>query len=293
MSNMTEDARATRALSDDEIRYTVPSVFATEAKAGASGSYTFLPTSSILDGMRAEGWVPVQAQEQRVVGITNRGYQKHMLRFARMSDLEKFRAQLEPGKHQLHHGKPIATRMDVMVVNSHDRTSGYQIYGSPYKLVCHNGLVVSDEAMQHVSIRHVGFSPEKVVQATVGMASEMPLVMEMIAGFADRVLTDTERVELAERALGIRWDDPKQAPIGPGVLLEPRRHEDYGSDLWTVWNVVQENLIKGGRRDNERTRAAHNEGRRAPGKVRGVVAIDENLRINRELWELAEEFGQA
>lgn len=281
-------------LTNDRLREIAPSIFATEAQDGASEIYQFLPTSSILEGMRDQGWVPVEAQEQRVARFNqpHRGYQKHMIRFARQRDLDRMQSIIEPGKHVITgRNKPLATRMDILVTNSHDRSSAYNLFGSPKRLICYNGLVVSDATMQHLSIRHVGFDPVKVVAASLGMAEVIPLVMETMHSWQDRVLTDAEKAELAERALGIRWNDPQSAPVGPGQLLKPRRYEDSGSDLWTVWNVVQENLLKGGQRDHEKAYEAHRQARRAPGKSKPVQAIDENLRINRALWDLAEEFG--
>lgn len=281
-------------LTDDKLREIAPSIFATEAQEGASSIYRFLPTASILGGMRDQGWVPVEAQEQSVRGFNHqhRGYQKHMIRFARTRDLERFAGKMEPGKHNLNRAKPLATRMDILVVNSHDRTSGYQLFGAPKRLVCSNGLVVSDTTMQHLSIRHVGFDPLKVVAASVGMAEVLPMVLDTMASWQDRVLTDAEKAELAERALGLRWNDPASAPIAPGQLLTPRRYEDSGNDLWTVYNVTQENLMKGGQRDRSKIQEAHRNDRRAPSKTRPVAAIDENLRINRALWDLAVEFSE-
>jgi Domain of unknown function (DUF932) len=281
-------------LTDDQLREYAPSIFATQPQEGASEIYQFLPTSSILSGMRDQGWVPVEAQEQKVQSFNpqHRGFQKHLIRFARTRDLERMANKMEPGKHIINRQKPLATRMDILVINSHDRTSGYQLFGAPKRLICYNGLVVSDATMQHLSIRHVGFDPAKVVAASLGMAEVIPMVLDTMASWQDRVLTDAEKAELAERALGIRWDDPKSAPIGSKALLTPRRYEDNTPDLWTVWNTVQENLIKGGQRDRERTIQLHMEGKRAKGKTRPVVAIDENLRINRALWDLADEFSQ-
>ena len=54
----------TVAISDDEMRRFAPSVFASQPIEGVSERYSFLPTSSILTGMRENGWVPVRAQEQ-------------------------------------------------------------------------------------------------------------------------------------------------------------------------------------------------------------------------------------
>jgi Domain of unknown function (DUF932) len=299
MTTTTESARAIRALTNEEMRERVPSIFAATARADVSDRYLFVPTSSILEGMRQEGWVPVEVNEQRVKRIVlpnspiiNRNYQKHMVRFAKRDEIERFRSQLEPGKHVLNYAKPLATRTDIVLINSHDRTSGCQLYGAPYRLVCFNGLVVSDAIMEHMSIRHVGFNPAQVIQASVEMAREIPRIMETMAGWQDRIMTDAERVELARRALEIRWTNASLAPIGPRMLLEPRRAEDSGNDLWLTWNVVQENLLKGGVKDQDKRWEARSRGERAPGRTRAVRAINENLRINRALWDLAEEFSR-
>jgi hypothetical protein len=47
-----------------------------------------LPTSSVLNGMREIGWVPVRAQEQSIRTEARRGFQKHVVRFARVEHLE-------------------------------------------------------------------------------------------------------------------------------------------------------------------------------------------------------------
>src|ERR1700736_4256838 len=59
-------APGTVAISDDEMRRFAPSVFASQPIEGVSERYSFLPTSSILNGMRENGWVPVRAQEQSI-----------------------------------------------------------------------------------------------------------------------------------------------------------------------------------------------------------------------------------
>jgi hypothetical protein len=76
-------APGTVAISDDEMRRFAPSVFASQPIEGASERYSFLLTSSILNGMRENGWVPVRAQEQSVRTEARRGFQKYVVRFAR------------------------------------------------------------------------------------------------------------------------------------------------------------------------------------------------------------------
>src|SRR6201997_4738216 len=77
-------APGTVAISDDEMRRFAPSVSASQPIEGVSERYSFLPTSSILNGMRENGWVPVRALEQSIRTEARRGFQKHMVRFARV-----------------------------------------------------------------------------------------------------------------------------------------------------------------------------------------------------------------
>src|ERR1700721_1402997 len=77
----------TVAISDDEMRRFAPSVFASQPIEGVSERYSFLPTSSILNGMRENGWVPVRAQEQSIRTEAGGGFKNHVAGFARFSHL--------------------------------------------------------------------------------------------------------------------------------------------------------------------------------------------------------------
>jgi hypothetical protein len=78
----------------------------------------------------------------------------------------------------------------------------------------------------------------------------------------------------------LRYDEDTPAPITESQVLRPRRIDDDRCDLWATFNRVQENLIDGGLR----TRAIN--GRRLT--TRPVQGIDQNLRLNRALWRLAD-----
>ena len=63
-------------------------------------------------------------------------------------------------------------------------------------------------------------------------------------------------------------------------VLTPRRYEDRQDDLWTTYQRLQENLLKGGL-----------PGRTAKGKrshTRAVSGIDGDVKLNRALWVMAE-----
>src|SRR3984893_4889208 len=269
-SNYLSKARGTVAISDEELQCLAPSIFASQPIEGVSNRYSFLPTSSILKGMRENGWVPVRAEQQSVRTEARRGFQKHLIRFARAEHLDTWE------KNQV--------RPEVVLLNSHDKSSAYQLHCGLFRLVCSNGLVVADATFQRISIKHSGFNPDLVIEASFDVLEAVPQIMKKVQLFQDRILTDPERLALATGAATYRWADPGKAPVNPSVLLNPRRFGDGARDLWTTMNTVQENIIRGGQRDYSRRRP---DGSRMP-KSRAIKGIDEDLKLNKALWHMAE-----
>jgi Domain of unknown function (DUF932) len=120
-SNYLSKARGTVAFSDEELQCFAPSIFASQPIEGVSNRYSFLPTASILKGMWENGWVPVRAEQQSVRTEARRGFQKHLIRFARAEYLETWE------KNQV--------RPEVVLLNSHDKSSAYQLHCGLFRLV--------------------------------------------------------------------------------------------------------------------------------------------------------------
>src|SRR6202023_884495 len=175
-SNYLSKARGTVAISDEELQCLAPSIFASQPIEGVSNRYSFLPTSSILKGMRENGWVPVRAEQQSVRTEARRGFQKHLIRFARAEYLETWK------KNQV--------RPEVVLLNSHDKSSAYQLHCGLFRLVCSNGLVVADATFQRISIKHSGFNPDSVIEASFDVLGAVPDIMNKVQLFQDRILTD-------------------------------------------------------------------------------------------------------
>ncbi len=269
-SNYLPKTRSAVALSDEELRQCAPSIFASQPIDTVSDRYSFLATSSILKGMRENGWAPVRAEQQSVRTEARRGFQKHLIRFARAEQLDSWE------KNQV--------RPEVVLLNSHDKSSAYQLHCGLFRLVCSNGMVVADASFQRISIKHSGFNPDSVIDASFKVLSAVPDIMNKVGLFQDRILTDAERLALATAAATYRWEDPNKAPVSPSMLLNPRRFGDGAKDLWTTLNTVQENIIRGGQRDYSRRLPS---GSRMP-KSRAIKGIDEDLRLNKALWQMAE-----
>ena len=259
---------AIRPLDNDVLRAYAPSIFAEQAMPGVSNSYSFLPTIHAVEAMRNAGWLPVWVSEQRVRLETRQGFQKHMIRFQRADQL----------------GKYVEYLPEVCLVNSHDRSSAYQLHAGIFRMICGNGLIVADATFEKVSLRHTGFNPGLVVDASLEILESLPQLTDHVEGFRARQLSPAESKAFAESAILLRYDDLQTAPVGPTKLLECHRTEDAAGDLWSTFNRVQENLIRGGLKDYSRRKANH----RPFPRTRSVGGLDENVRLNKSLWHLAE-----
>jgi hypothetical protein len=102
--------------------------------------------------------------------------------------------------------------------------------------------------------------------------------------FQDRILTDAEQLALATGAAAYRWEELMKSSVSPAMLLDPRRYGEGVKDLFITLNCIQENIIRGGQRDRSCRRP---DGSRTP-KSRAIKGIDEDMKLNKALWEMAE-----
>jgi hypothetical protein len=96
-------------------------------------------------------------------------------------------------------------------------------------------------------------------------------------------LSEDERRLLGEVSLVARYGED-ESPLRPEQIIEPRRREDMGDSLWTTFNVIQENVVRGGLHGRKRNA----EGRIRRAQTRAINGIDQNVTLNRALWTLAE-----
>jgi hypothetical protein len=175
--------------------------------AGVSQKYAFVPTCEVVDRLHNAGWVPVFAQQQRFRLPGRSGFQKHLIRFQRR-DLVAIKGEF-------------AT--EICLVNSHDRSSAFQLHVGLYRFLCDNGLMVADTSFERLRIRHSGFRPDDLVQASFAVLDQTPKIEARVSMFRDRELTHEEMISFAESALALRYETLEHAPIGPGKLLESQK----------------------------------------------------------------------
>ena len=133
-----------------------------------------------------------------------------------------------------------------------------------------------------IRVRHTGDIVDNVIEGAFRVLDGFDLVDGQREGMKSLTLDAGEQAAFARAALSLRYDtEVSPAPVTESQLLRPKRQSDVAADLWTTFNRVQENMIRGGLR-----------GRSSSGKAmrtREVQGIDQNIKLNRALWVLAEE----
>ena len=262
-------------LSNDMLRAAVPSIFATEAHESRSARFAPVPTVTVLDGLRAEGFEPFSAVQARTRVEGKAEFTKHMVRLRHRSLTNTTGVSVE-----------------IVLVNANDGTSAYQMIPGFFRFVCENGLMTG-ETFSEVKVRHSGKAIGEVIEGAYRVLEDAPLVAEQVASWKAITLQDGERLALAESAHILRFpkadqDGEAPAPVQPEALLRPRRSADRATDLWTAFNVVQENTLKGGLTG----RVRNAEGRLQRRTTREVAGIDQNRSLNRALWLLTQRMAE-
>lgn len=252
------------ALDNEALFRHVPSVFAREAHDSRSERYVYVPTIEIVEGLRREGWFPFFAVQSVPRDGSRHGHAKHMLRLRRDDGI----------------GMPEAA--EVIIVNSHDGTSAYQMFAGMLRFVCTNSMIAG-ERFEEVRVHHKGGIQDQIIEGVYTVAEDFPRLIDATETMKDTRLSRDEQQVFAEASLVARYGE-EEIPVRPDQIIAPRRREDVGQSLWQTFNVIQENLIRGGL-DGRRQTA---DGRIRRSRTRPINGIDQNVGLNRALWTLAE-----
>lgn len=254
-------------IQNEVIRQVAPSIFADQAHESRSSRYVYIPTHEVLTGLRKEGFEPFMVCQSRSRVEGKADFTKHMLRLRHRS---------------LVSAEGVAN--EIILLNSHDGTSSYQLLSGMFRFVCQNGMVCGD-ILNDIRVKHAGNITDKVIEGAYKVLKDFEVITDQRREMQAIELRPAEQELFARSALALRYEPDEDtgnstAPIRPDQVLRTRRMEDAGNDVWRTFNRTQEALVRGGL-----------PGRNAQGRsltTRAVTGIDSNVRLNRALWQLAE-----
>lgn len=264
-------------LTNDELREYAPSIFATEAHESRSNRFRPIPTIEVIEGLRKEGFFPVAARQCVTRDESKKAFTKHLVRLRRFDNVESYKVG--------------GTVCEALLKNANDGSAAYDLMSALWRILCMNSMVAKTSSLADVKIRHSGDVTSKVIEGTYSVISESQKALVAPAEWSQIVLKREAALALAEGAHLLRFADSEgnvTTPIKPDQFLMPRRQEDRATDLWTTFNVVQENTIRGGL--SAYGRNANNQMRRST--TRTINGIDQDVKLNKALWILGERMAQ-
>ena len=275
----TNTARFDRpvALTDEALMRLAPSVFQTQAHESRSERFRPIPTIDVIRGLRSEGFEVVGAKQCVVRDDSKRDFAKHLLRFRRIDNPEKYQV-----------GDNV---MEVLLKNANDGSAAYELLAGLFRIRCLNSLVSQTSTIDTIKVRHSGNALDNVIEGTYRVLEEAETVLAAPQDWGMLQLPAPAQKALAQAAHTLRFGETEEGQrpaINPDQLLRPRRAGDTGNDLWTKFNVVQENAIKGGLHGGAYD--ANNRYRRTT--TRQIKGIDQDVKLNKALWLVGEQLAQ-
>lgn len=256
-------------LSKEQLFKSAPSIFTNDSSHKTSQKYQSISTEQIIDKLMAEGFFPTWATQTRSQCDESKAFAKHMLRFQRYD--------AQQNSHGLY--------PEIVLVNSHDGLSSYRLMAGLFRVVCSNGMIAG-KTYDEIRIKHQGDVVGNVIEGTYKVIETASQILDVADDMASIQLNDDEKRVFAEVAHALKFSDKNNSmKVAPDALLKPRRYADQkDNDLFTVFNVIQENLIKGGVRGYRLNKYGYT----TRTKTREVKAIDQDVKLNRALWSLTE-----
>jgi hypothetical protein len=159
---------------------------------------------------------------------------------------------------------PKENAVELLLFNSHDRSTAFSISVVIYRFVCANGLAVADSVFESYKIKHIGDRNNDVSTAIANICTFKPLLQKKIDTFEAIILTPTEQESFAKAAIPLRFDE--QLQVNHRDLLIPHRAE----------NLLRGN-VKGVNTQTGRNFTS-----------REITSISKDADVNRGLWNIAE-----
>ena len=242
------------SISLDSLRQRVPAIFTKTPSPKVSNRYSFADSEYYLQKFIDADWFIHSARQ-----VSKSEYAPHQV---------------------ILRNKDIATVGDLLpqliFTNSHNGIKKMTMDTGIYRLVCSNGLVVPTSITQSLSIKHIDLGDSTTDTIVNSFYEKIPIIMNNIDRMRNKILTDDEIDNFTYNALQIRFINA--VGININDVVKPSRIEDYSDDLWTVFNVVQEKIIRGG---------IQLPSKRHSRPINNFVNDND---INTKLWQLAEQY---
>lgn len=237
-----------------------------QAHASTSSKYNFINTKDLVQEFEDNGFIMTSYNEQRPRKEDKKGFQKHLLSLTHLDLLDQ---NLRP----LNQNTP-----QILLTNSHVGSSALKISFGVYRMACANGLILGDTFFQERFTHKVDHLAEirEIIKQAPERAREIEEIVAKLSGIqASEDFKHDLKVKTFELATKHLGNDEVQH-VNDTHFFSPWRYADQGQDVYTLFNIAQEKMMRGGVRylqDNQIK------------TVRTIKSIDKTLDLNKELFD--------
>jgi hypothetical protein len=245
-----------------------PAVGNTEIHSSCSDRYALVNTARVVERITSEGWEIIGGRQARTRMPENAQFARHSVLLAKKGDDDS----------------RIRGRAYTQLMNAHAGRGSARFRAGIYTFACANECLSGAFLDIKIESRHIGNAEDRMIEAFYQIAQNMPALTARVSEWAKFTVNYAQARELAEAGLTARFgeDRAKWAIDADTVVRNVRRTEDATTDLWSVYNRVQENIL----RPFQQGRLNEDTGRRIP--FRKVSALDSVAQINTALWNTAD-----
>lgn len=197
-------------------------------------SYGFVNTNEVLSVFQQAGWTPVSTQVGKVRTIERQGFQKHLIR------LENPNFQAIEGLTDNNKSRP-----QLVLLNSHDGTSSLQILWGLIRIACLNGIIAGT-GLNGIRLVHSKSITDKLPDGIQYMLDNFETFQNQIKTLQGLTLSDAAQAELIKTVFDARLSNVNNVTNVDYKLGRLQRVQDNASDAYTVFNRIQETLMRGG-----------------------------------------------
>lgn len=280
MVRFQNDNVASTFMTEEQIRKVCPLAYVeTPTNDKVSDKYVLANTATVISDMERLGWYVVEARQRKGRVDSSGRFSYHMVIFQNPN--VKITKTVEGFE-----GEVVDCYPRIILTNSHDGLNCFKFMVGLFRLVCSNGLVIASEQFSDLKIRHIHYSFEELRALTQKVIEDLPNQVELMTQMKNHTLTREQKFDMATKMYKIRKGVDLTEEVEINVdeetledMLEPQRNEDKTEDLWTVFNILQEKVIKGGYMYCE-------EGKK-PRKMRKITSFVKDLELNEKMFNLA------
>ena len=233
----------------------------TQTNHRGSNKFGFISSESLVSRLETQGLKLADVVESKIRKNKDlrQGYQKHVLRF-------------NTGLSNAH------GNLQVLAINSHEGSSALTFRMGFFRLVCSNGLIIGSDLIPQIKVRHTSNGLLKLNDSVDELMQWQRVAMDNIEKMENRKLNRDEFEKLALASAKIRLGEKFTDKIVP--LFESKRYQDNSPDLFTAFNVIQENVMRTGF-------YALNKENNVATKVRAIKGVNASLELNTALYNEA------